>query len=160
MIFAMPGILLAFLGTVTIGTVGTLIGVVVLLVGFLAGLNSKQKDSTITTWRGEAEAHEARASRLTEELLGAQERADSEHEARRRCENRISGLEGEIKTLERYTAQEALATVASELQATRETIVAAINAQGELTMGNMAILSKLETLLGADKMQPPRESGA
>lgn len=148
MIFVIPGGVLALLGAVTLGTVGTIVGIAVLLAGFLAGLSSKQKDSTITTWRGEAEALEARAARLAEELEGAQDRADTEHERRRECEKRIAHLEGEIKTLQRYTAEEALTSVSEALAAAQVAIVTAIEGAKELSMRNLEVLSKIDRHLG------------
>ena len=133
---------------VTLGDWGQVLGIGVLLVGFLAVGRTKAKDATIATWRGEAEAHEARASRLQEELDGAQERANSEHEQRRECERRISHLEGEIKTLERYTAQEALGVVANELSETRTAVVTAIESAKELSMRNLEVLAKIDKHLG------------
>lgn len=138
----------AALGSLTISTIGSIVAVVVLLAGFLAGLNSKQKDSTIATWRGEAEALEARAARLAEELEGAQERADKEHEQRRACERQVSHLEGEIKTLERYTAEEALNTVSRSMQDMQLAIVTAIEGAKELSMRNLEVLAKIDHHLG------------
>ena len=142
------GALVGAIFALSLGEWGQVFGVGVVLVGFLAVGRTKAKDATIATWRGEAEAHEARAQRLQEELEGAQERANTEHEQRRACERRISHLEGEIKTLERYTAQEALNTVADELAETRTAVVTAIEGSKELSMRNLEVLSKIDKHLG------------
>lgn len=132
----------------TLGDFGQLIGLGIVVVTFIAVGRTRAKDATIKTWRENADAEAARADRLQTELEGAQERADREHERRRECERQVSHLEGEIKTLERYTAQEALTQVAAELSATRETIVSAIQSQGELVMRNTEILAKIDGHLG------------
>lgn len=141
-------IIAALLALFTLSDVGQALGLIVVVVTFVAVGRTRAKDATIKTWRDNADAEHARADRLQDELTGAQERADREHDAARACERQVAHLEGEIKTLERYTAQEALTAVAAELKATRETIVGAISSQGELVMRNTEILSKIDGHLG------------
>lgn len=139
------------LGLLTLAEVGQIVGLMIVLVTFL--YVGRQK-----TWRNEAEAQEKRAQRLVDELRGASDRAEREHELRRGCERTIAHLQGEMKTLERYTAQGALETVASELHTTRTTIVGAIEAQGELVLKNTEILSKLDEHLSPRPRSDHRKS--
>ena len=142
------GVVLAGIGLLTVSDLGQLIGLLIVLVTFFAVGRTRAKDATIRTWRENAEAEVARAGRLATELKGAQERGDREHERRRECERQISHLEGEIKTLERYTAQEALTEVARSLAETRTAIVTAIQSSNELVMRNTAILAAIDSHLG------------
>lgn len=153
---------LAIVAFLSWGDSAQLVGLLMVVAGFVAVGRVKAKDSTIATWRGEAEAQEARADRLVIELEGTQERADREHEQRRDCEKKIATLEGELKVLERYTAQEALTSVGKELVETRRAIVAAINANGELVLKNIETIAKLDesvrsTTTPEQKMRSARE---
>lgn len=124
------------LGLFTVGEVGQAIGLLIVAVTFLAVGRTRSKDATIKTWREEAEAQEARGDRLQEELVGAQKRANAEAVQVRECEKSIAHLQGEIKTMERYTAQSALEAVAERLTSLESAIVTAVQSQSELTLKN------------------------
>jgi hypothetical protein len=128
-----------------------LFGLVMLLAAGLAIGRSRRKDGTIADLEAAIRAQDVLIEVRQKELEGAQARGDREHEQRRECERRISHLEGEITTLERYTAQGALESVAERLGSIESVIVGAIQNQGELILKNTEILAKLDEHLGGGR---------
>lgn len=109
---------------------GASLQAVTIAIGLAAALavgRSKRKDAVIA----DLEKSEAR---LEKSLEGASRRADEEHERRRELERECATWRGKYEEQSRYTAREALETVAAELSVLRGAFGEALSAHGELIL--------------------------
>lgn len=140
--------LLAYLlGALSFSEAATTVGVVLILVALVPAAWSRRQKATIATLDEQNRSQgnlirtrDREIEDLTKQLAGAARRADEAGEEVRECEKRIAHLEGELKTMERYTAQGALETVAERIGM----LSSGIASLGELVTANMAVLSKLD----------------
>lgn len=121
----------------------SLAGLVVLVVSAITIGRRRSKDRTISDLEAALRAKEVLLETQRAELLGVQDRANAAEAALKEAEHDRAHLQGEIKTLERYTAQSALEQVGRELAALQAAVVSAVNGQGDLVLESHAILKQL-----------------
>lgn len=145
-----PAAAIVLIGQVTVGDALTGIALVGAAVATLAVGRVKNKDNTIDTLSDECAAMKGLLEARDKQLVGAQERADREHEKRIDAESRVAKCEGQIEELRPYG--EAFKALISRVERTEAVIGTAIQEQGELVMKNTEVAARsveaLESMTG------------
>lgn len=124
----------------TLSQAGQVIGLFIVVAGFLAVGFSRNKDATIKTRETENDALNDLLAVRDKEILGLQQRADREHERRVEAEQRAAKCEGQIEELRPYG--DAFKHLVARVERTESVIGTAIEQQGELVMKNTELAAR------------------